>query len=135
MPRTIALWVGKTDDTPAPEKVQLRVLDSQCEEPGALPICPDCGLPIVPGRDKAECDHRVPLIDGGPNAEDNLQMLHAKCHRLRTARQAMERAEVRAKRKKAFGITAQKRPWGYRPMRQPFRDNTKYLDENDGNSE
>jgi 5-methylcytosine-specific restriction endonuclease McrA len=134
MPRSLTPWVGKTDDAPAPPRVRLRILDSQCPAPGELPVCPECGKPIHPG-DGVDFDHRTPLADGGSNCEANLKAVHRRCHRLRTARQAMERAEVRAKRKKAFGITPPKRPWGYRPMRQPFRDNTKYLDENDGNSE
>ena len=27
MPRSVALWIGKTDDTPAPPRVRLRVWD------------------------------------------------------------------------------------------------------------
>lgn len=42
-----------------------------------------------------ECDHRVPLEDGGPHELGNLQVLCVPCHRHKTAREATARASRR----------------------------------------
>lgn len=42
-----------------------------------------------------ECDHRVPLEDGGPHHIDNLQVLCVPCHRAKTAHEAAKRAARR----------------------------------------
>lgn len=41
------------------------------------------------------CDHIVPLIDGGANADENLQLLCEPCHKAKTAAEAGERAARR----------------------------------------
>lgn len=104
MPRQIDEWIGKHDDAAIPARVKVRVLDRQRPAPRELPICPDCGMPIREG-DGCEFDHAVPLIDGGRHAESNLRAIHTKCHRRKTAREAMERAEARTHVKKAFDLS------------------------------
>lgn len=42
-----------------------------------------------------ECDHRIPLEDGGPHHMDNLQVLCVPCHRAKTARENAARREAR----------------------------------------
>jgi HNH endonuclease len=42
-----------------------------------------------------QCDHRIPLEDGGPHHIDNLQVLCVACHRTKTAREATARADRR----------------------------------------
>lgn len=106
MPRSCPEWIGKTPDSAIPPRVKLRIADRQRPATGELPICPCCGQPIRDG-DGTDFDHVIPLIDGGRHAESNLRAVHRRCHRLKTAREAQERAEVRARQKSALGI---KRP-------------------------
>lgn len=103
MPREIPAWVGRTDDTAIPTKVMLRVLDRQRPAPNALPVCPDCGMPIREG-DGCDIDHELALADGGQHAEGNLRAVHRKCHRMKTAREALQRAERRQRAAKAYGL-------------------------------
>lgn len=106
MPRAIDEWVGTHDDQSIPARVKVRVLDRQRPAPGELPICPDCGMSIREGQ-TVHFDHAVPLIDGGAHAEGNLRAIHERpCHRIKTAREAMERAEARTHVKKAFDLQA-----------------------------
>lgn len=95
MPRTIPEWQGRTDDSAVPDKVRERILMRQRNADGDV-ICPDCGNIIRPGHG-VEFDHAVPLIDGGRHAEGNLRAIHRKpCHQLKSAREALARAEARA---------------------------------------
>lgn len=103
--RSVEEWVGATDDVAIPARVKVRVLDRQRPTPGAAPICPDCGRPILEGE-ACDFDHAVPLINHGRHAEGNLRAVHRRCHRLKTAREAQERAEARLHIKKAFGLQA-----------------------------
>lgn len=103
MARAVPEWTGRTDDSAVPTKVQLRIADRQRPEPFADPICFCCGQPIRDG-DGMDLDHVIPLIDGGRHAESNLRAVHRRCHRLKTAREAQQRAEYRAHQKKALGI-------------------------------
>ena len=61
MPRSVQEWIGKTDDTPAPPRVRLRVLErfDRCCDPAG-----GCGRRIRPG-DKWICDHRLAIEVGG----------------------------------------------------------------------
>lgn len=73
MSRTVEEWIGKTDDTPVPDRVKLRVLkkfDRICQ-------C-GCGKTIRPG-DGWRCDHKIAIINSGENRESNLQPLLLKC--------------------------------------------------------
>ena len=71
MPRSVKEWIGKTDDTPVPDRVRIRVLErfNRC--------CAGCGIPIT-DRDWT-CDHIKALVNGGENRESNLQPLRNKC--------------------------------------------------------
>ena len=110
MPRSVPEWRGKNDDAHIPDKVQLRILDRQRPAPGEPPICPDCTMPIRNGQ-TVHFDHKVPLADGGEHAESNLRAIHERpCHKLKTAREAMQRAEARSHQKRSFGIKKAKRP-------------------------
>lgn len=44
-------------------------------------------------------DHRLPLADGGTATEDNLQLLCPDCHKIKTGREAGERAKRRREAK------------------------------------
>ncbi len=94
------LWIGRTDNTKAPESVQLRILVRY------KGCCARCQSRLAIGR--WQLDHVIPLQDGGVNAEGNLQPLCVPCHGLKTAGEATERAKVRAKAKAHLGIKAPK---------------------------
>jgi hypothetical protein len=64
MSRTPKEWIGATDDTPVPPRVRLRVLIRFDR------ICQECTTPITGKR--WVCDHRIAIINGGPNREANL---------------------------------------------------------------
>jgi 5-methylcytosine-specific restriction endonuclease McrA len=73
MTRTTPEWIGKTDDTPVPPRVRLRVF----EKYGG--VCQICTVKI---RDKRWiCDHALAIILGGYNRERNLQPIHEECDR------------------------------------------------------
>lgn len=60
--------------------------------------CQSCGTPLKsPHRycAKWECDHILPVADGGTNALDNLRALCVACHKRVTAAFAAERAKKR----------------------------------------
>lgn len=59
---------------------------------------PLCGLCEADGivRAAEEWDHIVPLTDGGPDHESNLQGLCSEHHKQKTAQEARQRATRRA---------------------------------------
>lgn len=104
MPRTVKEWIGKTDDTPAPPRVRLRVHDRD----GGICQC-GCGRKIMPGE-KWDTDHRTAIINGGENRESNLQTLLAEHHKVKTRADTREKSRVRRKRAKHLGIKRTSRP-------------------------
>jgi 5-methylcytosine-specific restriction endonuclease McrA len=77
------------------------------------------GLPFT-ASDQVVRDHIVPLIDGGENRESNLQLIALKTHKLKTAREAMERAKVRSVRGKHRGY--KRKPSAFKTNRDgPFK--------------
>lgn len=42
-----------------------------------------------------QCDHRIPLWEGGVNEEENLQSLCANCHCEKSSMESVKRAKVR----------------------------------------
>lgn len=108
--RSIPEWIAKHDDQAIPERVKLRILRRENY------ICFLSGTPIVDG-DSVEFHHRIALRDGGEHRESNIYPVLRKFHRLETARQALERAKVDRKAKRAVNI----RRASYRPIRSaPF---------------
>ena len=58
-------------------------------------ICQMCGQFVIADENKqtdknkglwAECDHIIPVSQGGSDDDDNLQTLHKSCHSNKTAR-------------------------------------------------
>jgi 5-methylcytosine-specific restriction protein A len=103
MVRTVDEWRGRSDDHVPPPKVQLRIWER------ARGRCQICTRKLM-GGDKWECDHIVPLADGGENREGNLQVACASCHRRKTSAENSERARVRSKAKAHAGIKTRKGP-------------------------
>jgi 5-methylcytosine-specific restriction endonuclease McrA len=109
MARTIPEWIGRTDDAMPPDRVRLRILNRQRPAPGEPPICPICSTPIYDGQG-VDYDHRVALADGGENRETNFNAVHRRCHRHKTAKEALARAEARGSQKRAYGIKRSRNP-------------------------
>lgn len=91
--RAVKEWVGKTPDTPAPDRVRMRVWERQ---KGA---CAITGVKIRPG-DKKRLDHKTPVADwtgeGHGNRESNLQWILDAPHKEKTKAEAGLRKKVRA---------------------------------------
>lgn len=95
--RSVEEWIGKNDDEPVPRRVRIRVflrVDGQC----AI-----CGRRLRPG-DKWTCDHRIALINGGPNRESNLQVLCEWCDKPKTVFDVRQKSKTARVRAKHFGI-------------------------------
>lgn len=100
MARTVTEWRGRTDDTPVPPRVRLRVLerfDRRCDPTLG------CGRPIRPG-DRWTCDHVEALINGGENRERNLHPLCEWCEPPKTAADVREKSRNYRARLRHAGI-------------------------------
>lgn len=110
MTRAVKEWVGKSDDTPIPPRVKLRVFQK------ASGLCELCTRKLFPGH--WEADHVVALINGGQNCESNLQALcDIPCHNSKTKTDVKEKADTYRVRLKHSGIRRPKQPFrGWRKM-------------------
>ncbi len=103
MSRSVAEWIGRTDDEPVPARVRLRVF----ERFGG--ICHISGRKITPA-DKWDCDHVVALCNGGAHRESNLAPALADKHREKTAADVAEKSKTARVRAKHLGIAKSSRP-------------------------
>jgi 5-methylcytosine-specific restriction enzyme A len=71
--RLLPPWIGKTDDDSVPPRVRLRVFGR------FLGVCGICTTKIIGKR--WVCDHKLAIINGGANHEDNLWPIHEACDR------------------------------------------------------
>lgn len=99
MARTVAEWIGKTDDAAVPLRVQLRIW----RRDGG--ICHISKKKINPGDEK-QLDHIKALILNGEHRESNLSWALTAFHREKTAAEVADRAESDAQAKKHIGIKA-----------------------------
>jgi 5-methylcytosine-specific restriction endonuclease McrA len=97
MSRSVPEWIGKTDDSRIPDLVRDRIARK------AGDCCQKCLRPIA-GKLRAEFDHIVPLILGGPHRETNIQLLCNECHRAKTTLDVKLNAKVARVRKISLGI-------------------------------
>ena len=95
-------WIGKTDNTPIPPRIRLRVF----EDDGGICQC-GCGIKIQ-SFDDWETDHTIAIINGGENRQSNLRTLLAKHHKVKTAADVREKSIVARKRMKFLGIAPKK---------------------------
>jgi 5-methylcytosine-specific restriction enzyme A len=91
MPRAVAEWIGRTDDTPAPPRVRLRVWDA-CEGK-----CHRCRRNIPTG-DAWILEHLIALINGGENRERNLCLTCSWCKPIKDAEDVAEKSKTAAVR-------------------------------------
>lgn len=97
MSRAVDEWIGKSDDTPVPPRVRVRVFDAYGGR------CYLSGRKIMPG-DQWDLDHKRALCNGGENRESNLAPVLRVEHRKKTADDVKIRAKADRVRKKHLGI-------------------------------
>lgn len=97
MPRSVPAWIGKTDDTAIPTRVRLRVWD---REQGK---CHRCARKIPVG-DAWIIEHRLAIILGGPNAEQNLCLSCSWCKTAKDAEDVAAKADTARVRSKHLGM-------------------------------
>lgn len=95
--RSVEEWVGKTDDTPVPPRVRLRVFE---REHG---VCYLSGRKIMPGE-QWELEHVVALCNGGEHRESNMAPALVKPHKQKTAADRRTKAKNDRVRRKHIGI-------------------------------
>ncbi len=95
MTRSVSEWIGKTDNHMPPATVRQRILER------ANFKCHICGGEI--DRPGWHADHVPPLKDGGENRESKIKPAHDKCHRILTAKQAVDRAPIERQKMKHSG--------------------------------
>jgi 5-methylcytosine-specific restriction endonuclease McrA len=101
VPRSVPEWIGKTDDTPVPPHVRVRVFGRF----GGV-----CGICTVKIRVKRwVCDHRQAIINGGENRENNLWPIHEACDRkIKTPSDVAEKKINNRIRAKHLGVAKRK---------------------------
>lgn len=97
MPRSVEEWIGRTDDTPAPPRVRLRVFE-RCEGK-----CGRCGRKIGAGE-KWTLEHVIALINGGANREGNMDVTCDWCLPAKNAADVAEKSKVANVKAKHLGI-------------------------------
>lgn len=94
MSRAVKEWVGKTPDTPIPERVKLRLMREHNYKDYIT------GLPLIPGQ--IDFDHIVALCNGGENRESNLAPVNRKAHKEKTKQDVKIRAKTDSMAKSHF---------------------------------
>lgn len=90
-------WEGRTPEAMPGIHVLLRLYAKQ----DGICAC-GCGVVMNLNRDQVDCDHRVPLRDGGLNIESNLQLMLREHHRIKTVSENVARGKERRHKAKAF---------------------------------
>jgi 5-methylcytosine-specific restriction endonuclease McrA len=103
MSRSLQEWIGKTDNTPFPPRVRLRIFarDDGCCQCG-------CDRKIGPGE-SWQTDHTIALINGGQNRENNGRTILTEHHRVKTAEDVAEKSKVYRLKSKHLGVKKRKR--------------------------
>lgn len=97
-------WVGKTDDTPVPPRVRDRVFLAKGGR------CHKCTRKIRAGETWT-CEHVIALINGGKNAERNLDLTCCNCLPAKNAEDLAEKSKIYAIRSKHLGLSKPKKPF------------------------
>ena len=96
--RSVPEWIGKDDDEPVPARVRLRVFDDKHGR------CHRCGRKVgVGGRHDWTLEHMRALINGGKNAESNLDLTCSWCLPEKNAEDVNEKSRVYSLRSKHVG--------------------------------
>jgi hypothetical protein len=102
--RSVKEWVGKTDDTPVPPRVRLRVFDAKGGK------CHKCRRMVAAAREPWTCEHLIALCNGGSNRESNLDVTCCNCLPEKNAADVAEKSKIIDIRKKHLGLKTPKRP-------------------------
>lgn len=97
-------WIGTSDDARIPDRVRLRVFlryNGACQ-------C-GCGHKIVTGE-PWQCDHRIALVNGGENRENNLVPLLLAHHQSKTKNDLVTKSKTYRKRKAHLGLKQSRNP-------------------------
>lgn len=97
MARELPEWIGKTDDTPVPPRVKLRVF----ERYGGR--CYLTGRKIMPG-DAWEAEHVLAIINGGENRESNLKPALKEPHKVKTRNDLAIKSKTARMKAKHLGV-------------------------------
>lgn len=97
MARSVPEWIGKTDDTPIPPRVKIRIFDNNNKQ------CCHCNRLIL-GRLLPRYDHIIALANGGENRESNIQLLCSECHTEKTRQDTHTKSVIYKKRIRHLGI-------------------------------
>jgi 5-methylcytosine-specific restriction endonuclease McrA len=95
--RSVEEWIGKTDDTPVPPRVRLRVFEKYNG------VCYLSGRKILPG-DAWEVEHIKALSLGGEHREGNMAPALVAPHKAKTAIDRKMKAKNDRVRKRHLGI-------------------------------
>jgi 5-methylcytosine-specific restriction endonuclease McrA len=106
MTRAVSEWIGKTDDTPCPPRVQLRIFNRY----GG--VCYLSGIKIRPG-DTWHVEHVIAIINEGENRESNMAPALYEPHKVKTKADVAEKSKVATIRKKHLGLTKSRNPMPY----------------------
>ena len=96
MTRETPEWIGKTDDTPIPPRVKLRVFEKHGGK------CYITGRKLMPGE--FDFDHIIALCNGGENRESNLAPIWRPAHKEKTAQDVAMKSKDRRVKAKFLGI-------------------------------
>lgn len=118
MARSVDLWIGRTDDSPVPPRVRLRVWERE----GGM--CHRCQRKI-PAGDAWIIEHLVALINSGRNEETNLCLTCSNCKPIKDAEDVKLKAKVARVKAKHLGIRQSK-------VELPFGRNSKFKRKLDG---
>lgn len=102
MTRAVPEWIGKTDDTPVPDRVRLRVFEKYNGH------CYLSGIRLTPGT--WEVEHIVAIINGGENRESNLAPVSkGKVHQAKSREDVKIKALTYRKKKANIGLKKKSR--------------------------
>lgn len=100
--RSVPEWIGKTDDTPVPDRVKLRVFEKYEGK------CYLSGIRLTPGT--WEVEHIQAIINGGENRESNLAPVSkGKVHQAKSREDVKIRAITYRKKKANIGLRKKSR--------------------------
>ncbi len=97
MSRSVDEWVGQSDDTRIPPRVELRVFLAGGGR------CAHCTVKLHRRKDW-HLDHQIALINGGENRESNLQIVCTGCHKDKTRTDVAAKAKAVRVRLRYAGI-------------------------------
>lgn len=100
MARSTDEWIGKTDDEAIPPRVRVRVFQRYNG------VCQECGNKIITRA--WICDHRIAIINGGENRENNLGPIHEACDKTKTKADVALKSANYKKTAKRLGVKLKK---------------------------